>query len=90
MALKRENLKPRDAVSLDHYESSVRGRWLETRGREAEHNKYCGGTIMVDHATGYVKTYHQVTFTAEKTLKSKRLFEKEAKSCGTKGETLSQ
>ena len=37
---------------------------------------------MVDHATGYVRVFHQTSLTAEQTLKAKRLFELQAKGCG--------
>ena len=79
MALQRDHLQPGDCVSIDHYESSVRGRLPNTQGREAWHRRYCGGTIFVDHATGYTRCFHQSSLTAGDTLRSKRRFEQDAR-----------
>ena len=54
MAIRREHLHPGDCVSLDQYESSVRGRLLHTFGKEHTSERLVGGTIAVDHASGYV------------------------------------
>jgi hypothetical protein len=78
MALQRGHLHPGDCISLDHYESSVRGRLPNTFGREPWYDRYVVGTIFVDHASGYVHTYHQSTLTAGATIRSKRRFEAEA------------
>ena len=59
--LSEEKLKPGDRVSVDHYESSVRGRLPHTRGRESTGQKYTGGTICADHASRVVWAYHQPT-----------------------------
>ena len=80
--LKRGTLKPGDRVSMDQYESSVRGRLLHTRGREKQGQRYGGGTIFVDHASGYVEVHHQVSLCASDTLRSKRAFEQNARQCG--------
>jgi hypothetical protein len=63
---------------MDHYESLVRGRLSHTQGREPWCDRYVGGTIFVDHASGYVRMYHQSTLTAKATICSKRCFEAEA------------
>ena len=82
MELQKDDLMPGDCVSLDHFQSTVRGRRFETRGREAHHNRYCGGTIFVDHASGLVRVYPQINLTAAETLKSKRRFEQWAREHG--------
>jgi hypothetical protein len=56
---------------VDHYESSVSGHLPFTRGLEASHSQYHGGTISVDHATGFIATYHQVTLSVSDTIRSK-------------------
>jgi hypothetical protein len=81
-ALTRGNLAPGEAISIDHYESSVRGRLPNTQGREGEHRQYCGGTIFVDHASRFVAVHHQVSLDAAETLLSKRAFELDARRCG--------
>ena len=83
--LQEENLAPGSRVSIDQYESAVRGRLATTKGRESFGHKYAGGTIFCDHASGYIQCFHQVSFrTADSTLVSKRAFERSAKSCAVK------
>jgi hypothetical protein len=74
--------RPGELVSVDHYESAIRGRLLSTRGRENETNKHCGGTIFYDHYSSFVSVHHQPTLGATETLKSKRAFEIQALGCG--------
>ena len=81
MYIRADDLQPGQCVSVDQYESTVRGRLPHTRGREAHRDRYCGGTIFIDHATGLVKAYHQVSLGASDTLRSKRKFEQEARFC---------
>ena len=81
MYIRADDLKPGQCVSVDQYESTIRGRLLHTKGREPQRDRYCGGTIFVDHATGLVKAYHQVSLGASDTLRSKRKFEQEARFC---------
>ena len=75
-------LQPGDRVSLDQYQSSVRGRRYETAGKEHDKDRYCGGTIFYDHASGLIMVYHQATLSAADTLKSKRLFEMDCARSG--------
>eukprot|EP00957_Ditylum_brightwellii_P057730 4376974-Ditylum_brightwellii.AAC.1 len=48
--LKLGDLKPGNTVSTNQYELRHRGRLPHTRGKEAESAKFCGGTIIADHA----------------------------------------
>lgn len=80
--LSANNLLPGQCLSVDQYESSVRGRLPSTRGREPPQQQYCGGTLFIDHASGRMFIEHQVTLSASKTILSKRLVEQEARSCG--------
>ena len=75
-------LNPGDQVHVDNYESSIRGRLSHTYGKEPRHAQYCGGTIFYDAATGIIKVYHQSSLTGLDTVKSKRLFERDATQCG--------
>ncbi len=86
-ALTRDDLLPGAAVSMDHYESSVRGRLPNTQGREGEHRQYCGGTIFVDHASRSVSVHHQASLDASETILSKRAFELESRRCGVEVKT---
>jgi hypothetical protein len=75
MSLKANDLSPGDCVSIDHYECPERGRLLRTFGKEAYQDKYCGGLILADHASGYLQAHHQISLGSSDTIKSKRLFE---------------
>ena len=50
-------------------------------------DKYVGGTIFVDHASGYVFVRHQSTLNAAETVKSKIALEQLAKSFKVKVES---
>ena len=79
-----DDLNPGDEVSMDQYESSVRGRLPSTRGRERQSMRYCGGTLFFDHASGKIFVRHQVSLSASETIDSKRSVEREAIQCGVK------
>jgi len=81
-SLRVNDLSPGDCVSMDQYESSVGGRLPHTRGREHSRNRYRGGTLFFDHASGKIFVRHQVSLTGSETVASKRSFEREAISQG--------
>ena len=76
MALSKDKLAPGDEVSVDQYVVSEKGRLLRSFGREPPSSKLSGGTIYVDHATGRVFIFHQVSLRAGETLTGKRAFER--------------
>ncbi len=76
--LKKNILRPGAMISTDQFVSSVPGRLPNTYGREREQDKYSGGTIFVDNASGYVGLYNQVSLGAAETIKSKHSFERDA------------
>ena len=80
--IKKEHLLPGAAISVDQYQTKVGGRLHGTYGREKKENQYNGGTIYVDHATGLIFVYNQVSLRAGETLVGKALFEKYARWCG--------
>lgn len=82
MALRQGDLMPGDTISIDQYMSTVRGRLAHTKGKELKKDKYVGGTIFVDHASGYIHLGNQVTLQIGDTLRSKLSFEQFAKHCG--------
>eukprot|EP00977_Amphora_coffeiformis_P015964 scaffold4831_cov95-Amphora_coffeaeformis.AAC.3 len=69
-SIRADDLEPGETVSVDQYESSVRGHRLETKGHEREDRKYCSGTLFYDHATGRIF------------ILAKDAFEREAALCG--------
>ena len=74
-SLKAGQLVPGDRIFSDQIESSVRGRLLHTAGRELPSNQFCGTTVFVDAASGYIHVEHQVTLNASDTINSKDSFE---------------
>ena len=76
------NLEPGDCFSTDQYESSVRGRLPQTRGRERSSNRYVGGTIFFDHASSKIYIRHQTSLSGKETVMAKRDVERECLSQG--------
>ena len=64
---------------MDQYISNTLERLPYTFGK-----KYVGGTIFVDHATGYVFIRHQSILITLETVKSKIALEQLAKTFGIK------
>ena len=81
-ALKEGQLRPGDRVFTDQLESRVRGRLLHTAGREQESNKFCGSSVFVDAASGYVHIEHQVSLGATDSINAKSSFERMARDLG--------
>ena len=84
MAIRKGNLQPGEMVSIDQYISSIPGRLPNTRGKETKKEKYVGGTLFVDHASGYIHLRNQQSLRVGDTLKSKHSFEHFAKEHGIK------
>ena len=63
---------------MDQFESRLPGRVFNERGGQVHSQKFKGGSLYCDAATGRVKVYYQSSFTAEETLQTKLQFEKEA------------
>ena len=81
-SLKSGHTRRGDCISCDHYISAVPGRLPTTYGKEK--NGYTCGTIMVDHASGKIFNFCQLTTAASETLQSKQMLESEAKREGFK------
>jgi hypothetical protein len=80
--LKQDKLEPGDLVFTDQFESRLPGRVFNARGASTSSHKYKGGTVFCDAATGHIRVYFQVAFTAQETLESKLKYEREALSEG--------
>jgi hypothetical protein len=85
--LRRNNLQPGDCISIDQYISALPGRLPHTKGKESKSDQYNGGTLFVDHASGFIFLRNQVALTAGETLRSKKAFEQFS---GLVGVTLKQ
>ena len=75
MAIRRNNLQPGECVSIDQYVCRTPGRLANTFGKEHDSMRYTGGTIFVDHATGFTFTRHQISLRIGETLQAKHEFE---------------
>eukprot|EP00804_Cyclotella_cryptica_P008822 CCRYP_013058-RA/>CCRYP_013058-RA protein AED:0.34 eAED:0.34 QI:0/-1/0/1/-1/1/1/0/361 len=53
-SIKVNHLLPGQCVSCDHYTSPVTGRVVSQSGYSSSHDGYVGGTIYVDHASGWI------------------------------------
>jgi hypothetical protein len=82
MSLRSNDLQPGDQVSIDQYVSPVGGRLPHTKGKEKRDEKYNGGTIFVDHASGFIYSECQVSMNAGETVMSKNAFERFAAEYG--------
>jgi hypothetical protein len=80
--LKDGVLRPGQVVSTDQFVSKVRGRLPKTYGKEKDKEKYQGGTVFIDMATGFMYVQNQVSLGAAETLRAKHQFEREARNCG--------
>ena len=81
-SLKAGQLKPGNRVFTDQLESRVRGRLLHTAGREQESDKFCGSSVFVDAASGYIHLEHQVSLNATDSINAKTSFERMARDVG--------
>ena len=73
--LKINDLRVGSTISVDHFESRLKGRTFDSFGK-ATSDKYIGGCIFVDHASGYVHVEFQLGFSAIETIRAKQNFEK--------------
>ena len=74
MKLKKNDLVPGQQVSVDHFMSALPGSLYDTRGWTDAKYMFHGGCIFLDHASEYIQVWHQVTFSANETVKAKLLY----------------
>ena len=74
-ALTKEKLLPGQAVSVDHFICSTKGRLYTSAGKSADSKMYSGGALFVDHASKAVFVNMQIGMTMHETLGSKLEFE---------------
>jgi hypothetical protein len=80
--IRAEDMHPGDCVSVDQYESAVKGRLPTSFGKESSSSKYVGGTLFYDHASGRIYVQHQVSLSGPDTVRAKEAFERESALCG--------
>ena len=77
-SLIKDNLRPGGMVSTDQFVSKLPGRLPNTYGKESDIEKYIGGTVFIDEASGYFSVHNQVSLGAQETVRAKNSFEREA------------
>ena len=75
-SIKGKDLNPGDCISIDQYVSSNKGQLVTGYGKTSSHLTYGGGTIFVDHASGFAHVDHQVSLSAGDTIRAKMNFER--------------
>ena len=72
----QKSLLSDNCISIDQYVCLHCGRLTTVYGKTPSAQTYGGGTIFVDHASGYIHVEHQVSLSAADTICSKRNFER--------------
>jgi hypothetical protein len=80
LTIRASDLNPGDCVSIDQYESLVRGRIRGSKGRKTFGNSNIGATIFYDHAGKFIRCIQQTP--VSNTIVAKNIFEREAKLYG--------
>jgi hypothetical protein len=84
MAICRENMVPGECFSVDQFTSTTPGRLPNTRGKECQDIQYNGGTLYIDHATGFTFIRNQISLRAGETLLGKHALEQFANQFGVR------
>jgi len=74
-SLKIGDLRPGSTISVDHFESRLLEHTFNSYGSPSA-DKFGGGCIFVDHASGFLHVEHQVGFSAVENIRAKQNFEK--------------
>ena len=75
--LKNKDLRPGATVSIDHFESRLKGRTFDSFGKVTS-DQFISGYIFVDHVSGYIHVEFQLGFSAIETIRAKQNFEQYA------------
>ena len=73
--LKADHLLPGQRTSVDHFICSTKGRLFSSKGKEKDDDKYTGGCVFIDHASGFVHVEFQTHLNTHETIKSKEGYE---------------
>jgi hypothetical protein len=71
-ALKKDNLRVGAEVSVDHFESRLRGRTYDSYGKKQPPHNMLGVASFFDHGYGYIQVRNQVGFSAVETIRAKK------------------
>ena len=81
-SLKEGFTVPGQCIFSDQLTSVQRGRLFHTAGCESTKDQFCGATIFVDAASGYIFVECQVTLDATNTINAKNNFERHSLEMG--------
>ena len=81
-SLKDGHLSSGATVSVDHFESRLKGRTYDSYGKTSS-NQYVGGCIFVDHMSGYIHVEPQLGFSTSESIRAVITFEKLCLDNGT-------
>ena len=73
-SLKIGDIHPGSTISVDHFESRLLGCTFNSYGGPFA-DKFVGGCIFVDHASGFLHVEHKVGFSAVETIRARQNFE---------------
>ena len=78
LTILRHSVMAKSPVSINQYISHIPGCLPNTMGWEATKDQYRGGTLFVNHASGFIFIKHQVSLSAGETLIGRCQFEQYA------------
>ena len=78
LTILRHSVMAKSPVSINQYISHIPGCLPNTMGWEATKDQYHGGTLFVNHASGFIFIKHQVSLSAGETLIGRCQFEQYA------------
>jgi hypothetical protein len=84
MATKKGHLVPGQVFSIDQYMGSTPGHLPRTKGETMIKDKYTRGTLLVNHASGFVYVRNQVSLKAGEKVVSKKAFDSFANTFGVR------
>ena len=74
MSLKRNHLRSGDCISMDQFICEQPGSLPHIKGKEKTEDNFHGGTIFIDHSSGFIFVHNQVSLRSRETLVGKQLF----------------
>ena len=69
------HLRPIYGVSVDNFESRLKGRTCTSFG-SSNSEQFVGGCVFVDHMSGYIHVEYQLGFLSSETIRAKQKYEK--------------
>ena len=84
MVIRQGNLKPSECMSMDQCMSVMPGHHADCQVRGKGRMCYSGGTMFINHASGFMHSLNKVSLQVGETLPSKNEFEQFTAQHGVK------